>query len=146
MTGKEEIISHSADDTFNAGRKFAEKLRRGSIAGLFGDLGSGKTMFVKGICSYFNVKDCISSPTFIIVNEYKGIDKVTGTDLDIFHFDLYRVKNLKELMNAGFENYINGSSICLIEWAEIAKEFLKDDMINVNFSHGKNETERIIKY
>ncbi len=146
MTEIKEIISYSAEETFELGKIYAKTLGRNSVTGLFGDLGSGKTGFVKGICSYFNVRDTVSSPTFIIVNEYSGYYKNDKSEIDIFHFDLYRLKSLKELSEIGFENYLNGKSICLIEWADLAKQYLRGGMTEVHFSYGKNENERIIKY
>ena len=146
MTGPTEIFSNSSEETFNIGKKFAASLSGNSIVGLFGDLGSGKTQFVKGICEYFNVKDNISSPTFIIVNEYIGFDNVGRSEIRINHFDLYRLKNFKELQEIGFDNYIGNDSICLIEWAELAKNYLGKDLVKVNFIFGKNENERIIKF
>lgn len=145
MTEKKEIFSFSPEDTFNTGKKFAGTLSSNSVVGLFGDLGSGKTQFVKGVCDYFNVKDTVSSPTFIIVNEYDGYDKSSESEIKIYHFDLYRLKSLKELSEIGFENYLERNSICLVEWAELAGEYLRNNMIRVYFSYGVNENERIIK-
>lgn len=146
MTGPKEIISDSPQKTIELGKKFAASLSGNSIVGLFGDLGSGKTQFVKGICEYFNVKDNISSPTFVIVNEYEGFDNVSNSEVKINHFDLYRLKNIKELLEIGFDNYIESNSVCLIEWAELTEDYLRKDLIKVYFDYGKNETERIIKF
>lgn len=146
MTREKQIISNSPEETFTAGNRFAEKLSRNSITGLTGDLGSGKTIFVKGICDYFNVKDNVTSPTFIIVNEYTGKDPVNNSEINIYHFDLYRLKNIKELLDIGFENYTGKGSVCLIEWPEVAAEYLKNNLINILFEHGKSENERIIKF
>ncbi|MBK6538172.1 MAG: tRNA (adenosine(37)-N6)-threonylcarbamoyltransferase complex ATPase subunit type 1 TsaE [Ignavibacteria bacterium] len=146
MTEAKEIISYSAEDTYELGKIYAKSLGRNSVTGLFGDLGSGKTGFVKGICSYFNVRDTVSSPTFIIVNEYKGYSENDRSEINIYHFDLYRLKNLKELSEIGFENYLNNDSVCLIEWADLAKQYLRGGIAEVHFGYGKNENERIIKY
>ncbi len=72
MSFTKEIISNSAEETFLKGKTFASTLDRNSVIGLYGNLGSGKTQFVKGICDYYNVKEVVNSPTFTIVNEYKG--------------------------------------------------------------------------
>lgn len=142
-----EIISRNPEETFETGRKFATGLAQNSVVGLYGNLGSGKTVFVKGICDYFNVKNDVNSPTFIIVNEYKGFDNVRNSILNIYHFDLYRIKNLKELLNTGFENYLAAdNSLCLIEWPELADEYKSVSLVKVNLSLGDSPGERIIKY
>jgi tRNA threonylcarbamoyladenosine biosynthesis protein TsaE len=84
----------------------------------------------------------VNSPTFLIVNEYKGFsgDKV----ININHFDLYRLKNESEFSTIGFDNYINESSICLIEWPELAEEHLGIKLKSVSFGYGKNENERVL--
>lgn len=146
MTVLNEIISYSPEDTFAFGREYAVSLKRNSVTGLFGELGSGKTGFVKGVCDYFNVRDTVSSPTFIIVNEYIGYSENDKSGITIYHFDLYRLKSLKELSEIGFENYLNENTICLIEWADLAKQYLRGNMKEVHFSYGKKENERIIKY
>lgn len=135
-----KFISHSAEETVLKGFEFAALLEHGDIVGLFGDLGSGKTQFVKGICDYFEVKDNVSSPTFIIVNEY------SGKNIKINHFDLYRLKNISEFKEIGFDNYTAEKSICLIEWAELADSYLGGNIIKVNFEYGTNASDRIIIY
>lgn len=141
-----EIISYSPEDTFELGKNYAKSLGKNSVTGLFGDLGSGKTGFVKGVCDYFKVRDIVSSPTFIIVNEYCGYSEQDKSEISIFHFDLYRIKSLKELSEIGFENYLNEDSICLIEWADLAKQYLNGKISEVHFSYGQKENERLIKF
>ena len=141
-----EIISHSPEETASIGNEFAKKLKANDIVGLFGNLGSGKTQFIKGICSYFKVKDVVNSPTFIIVNEYKGMNDADNSEININHFDLYRLKNVNELKEIGIESYVNDNSVCLIEWAEVADELFKGNMKRIYFEHGGNENERVIKY
>lgn len=139
------IISKSEKETIATGKKFAESIKPGDIIGLKGNLGTGKTQFVKGICSYFNVKDTVNSPTFLIVNQYEGIDPASGKGISINHFDLYRLKFKEELETIGFDDYINSNSICLIEWCELAEEFLGEEISEVCFEYGGKDTERIIK-
>ena len=146
MISDEIIISNSPEETFEKGKKFAEVLRRNSVTGFFGNLGTGKTQFIKGICDFFNVKEAVNSPTFIIVNEYTGFSDLENAGSKIFHFDFYRLKNLTELKNIGFENYISQDAICLIEWGELADEYLSGKLDKIYFEHGKKENERIIKF
>ncbi len=138
-----KFMSNSCEDTISCGFEFAKKLKPNDIVGLFGNLGSGKTQFVKGICKYFNVKDLVNSPSYIIVNEYKGFNQ-TGNHVSINHFDLYRLKNISEFKEIGIDSYVNDSSICLIEWAELADEYFKGNLNKVFFEYGENENERTI--
>lgn len=140
------MISCSPEETISIGYEFAKELKAGDIAGLYGNLGSGKTQFVKGICGFFNVKEKVSSPTFIIVNEYSGFIKNPENILRINHFDLYRLKNISELKEIGLQSYINDNSVCVIEWPEIADELLRGNITKVYLHHGENENERIIEY
>ncbi|MDQ3020677.1 MAG: tRNA (adenosine(37)-N6)-threonylcarbamoyltransferase complex ATPase subunit type 1 TsaE [Bacteroidota bacterium] len=146
MEAQKNLISYSPEETILFGEDFAKTLKRNDIIGLFGNLGSGKTQFVKGICKYFNVKDVINSPTFIIVNEYTGVDNNSGETFNLNHFDLYRLKNLNELIEIGIESYTNNSSVCLIEWAELADEYFKGNLKKVFFDYGKDDNERVIRF
>ena len=101
--------SFSSDDTLNFAKNLASKLQKKDVIVLTGELGSGKTKFVEGILSYFNLEDEISSPTFTIVNEYKT------TKFPIFHFDVYRLSDVSEFYEIGGEEYFE-NGICLIEW------------------------------
>ena len=115
-------ISNSAKETEKIGEKFAEKLKKGDIIGFSGELGSGKTTFIKGIVKKLcNIP--ATSPSFVLINEYNG-------KIPVFHFDLYRLENEKEIETIGWEEYI-GKGIILIEWAEKIKKFLPDNLILV---------------
>jgi tRNA threonylcarbamoyladenosine biosynthesis protein TsaE len=135
------MISKSAEETINAGKDFAKGLNAGDIVLLYGELGSGKTQFVKGIAEYFKVKDIITSPTFIIVNEYTGENGIT-----IYHTDLYRIKNERELEEIGFQDYINPDSIMIVEWPEKAMRFLDSNLKKIYFYHGSKESIREINF
>ncbi|MBE7021054.1 MAG: tRNA (adenosine(37)-N6)-threonylcarbamoyltransferase complex ATPase subunit type 1 TsaE [Ruminococcaceae bacterium] len=106
-----KITALTEEDTLKAGFEFAKSLKPGDIVALDGDLGAGKTVFTRGICKFFNVTDYVVSPTYTIVNEYKG-------DLDIYHFDIYRIEEEEELYNIGFYEYLDNDGIKIIEWAE----------------------------
>ena len=141
-----KLISCSPEETISYGYEFAKELKPGDIAGLFGNLGSGKTQFVKGICGFFNVKETVSSPTFIIVNEYSGFYKNSENIIRINHFDLYRLKNISELKEIGLESYVNDKSVCIIEWPEFADQLLRGNIMKIYLHYGENENERIIEY
>jgi len=142
---EEKIISDSVKSTINAGKKYAKSILPGEIIGLKGNLGSGKTQFVKGIGEYFKVKDVINSPTFLIVNQYSGINPETNKEITINHFDLYRLRYKEELETIGFSDYINENSVCIIEWCELAEEYLSYSFKEVLFDFGKKKNERLIK-
>ena len=128
MTNSETVISHSSGETFNIAKKFAKQLEPGAVVALYGDLGSGKTTFVQGICKAFEVRDNVSSPTFTLINEYSG-------RLPIYHFDFYRIENLHEIWQLGCEEYFQGDGICLIEWAEKVEKLLPEKRIEIRFKH-----------
>ena len=142
MTIAKEILSGSPEETFHCGYDFAETLLPGDKVIFTGPLGSGKTQFIKGICSYFGIRSDVNSPTFIIVNEYEGTKD--GTLLNIYHFDLYRINSPKELDEIGLEEYFGNESICLIEWGETASERFPKAK-TVLFSYGDIENKRNIK-
>lgn len=145
MIGINKIISRSPEETIIFGKDFAKTLEPGDIVGLFGALGSGKTQFVKGICEYFNVKDQVNSPTFVIVNEYSGVIENKNKIIKINHMDLYRIKSIEELSGIGIESYSGNDSICIIEWAELADEYFKGNLKKLYFEHGAVKNERFLK-
>lgn len=95
--------------------------KSGQIYCLKGDLGVGKTVFTKGFAEGLGITDYITSPTFTIVNEYKG-------RLPFYHFDVYRIGDPDEMYDIGYEEYFYGDGVCLIEWAELIEELLPDDV------------------
>lgn len=115
--------------------EFAEILKPGDVVALNGNLGSGKTFFVKAACSYFGV-DNVSSPSFAIVNTYTGKQIIN-------HFDFYRIKKVEELYDIGFSEYLSDDSISFIEWAEAFNELLPKSHYLVELSFDSN-TDRII--
>lgn len=144
--GEKIINSKSYRDTIKAGRSYAKSIKPGDVIGLKGELGTGKTQFVKGVCEYFKVSETVNSPTFLIVNEYKGLEPVSERRLSIHHFDLYRLKFKEELDGIGFNEYIGKDSICIIEWCELVNENYDIDLKMVEFEYGKGINERKIRY
>ncbi len=135
------ITTKSAEETINTGVEIAKHLGDKSIVALYGDLGSGKTQLVKGICKGLGVEDTVNSPTFIIVNEYSS-----PAFPKIYHFDLYRLKSQDEILQMGFDEYISNGNIVLIEWPEHVEDILPRDTIKIHLAHtSANENERWIK-
>jgi len=106
-----EIITHTVEETELAGEKLAKTLAPYAVVALYGDLGAGKTAFVRGMARGLGSKDRVTSPTFTIVNEYGG-------DLELFHFDMYRLKSSDELFDIGWEDYLARGGVCVVEWSE----------------------------
>ena len=95
-----------------------------------GEMGAGKTTFIKAVCLALGVEDEVNSPTFAIVNEYRS---ETTAEL-IYHFDCYRIKTLEEAMDFGFEDYMESSALCFIEWPENVEDLLPGDTVNVHIT------------
>lgn len=137
-----EIVSTSPEETFQLGKNLAFHLHPGDCVALYGDLGSGKTCFVQGICAGLQVKDAVTSPTFVLLNEYVGIDP-DGKGLSVYHFDLYRLGDVDELQTLGADEFFYGQGICLIEWANIGEDWIPTQAIRVRFEHAGESIRRI---
>ena len=131
-----EVISESLENTEYIGNAIAKKLSGTEVIALFGELGAGKTALTRGICQGLDVKDNICSPTFAIVNEYRGKYK-------IYHFDMYRVQSMDDLSSTGYFDYIN-TGVLIIEWSENIKEVLPDTAIKITIKYGRTANERVI--
>lgn len=132
------IISNSPDETLNAGYEFAKSLKPGDVVALNGDLGMGKTVFVKGICNYFRVKDYVVSPSYTLLNVYEG-------ELPIYHFDIYRIETEDDLFNIGYYEYEKNNGIVIVEWAEILPEvFDKAGIVHVDIERDGESGRKII--
>jgi len=142
---REEHWTSSEEETLALARSFAGRLKRGDVIALFGDLGTGKTRFVKGVCEFFGAKDHVSSPSFIILNRYGGVDE-KGEELLLHHVDLYRVKTLDEIYDLGYEEFFYGDGITLIEWAEQLGELLPPRRYEIRLDYGTADTERRISF
>ncbi len=134
----QKFFSESVEQTQDIAKQFAFQLIPGDIVALIGGLGSGKTNFVKGICTGMNVIEIPLSPTFSLINEYHG-------DLIVYHFDFYRIKSIQELYDVGYEDYFFNKGICLIEWANLISNVLPDNYYEVTFSIGERENQREIQ-
>ena len=115
-------ISNSEQETYEIARDLASKVTNNIVVCLNGEMGAGKTVFVRGFASYFNITDT-SSPTFTIVNEYKGTR-------DVYHFDVYRLADEDEFYDIGGEEYFE-KGICIIEWSKIIEDVLPKNRIEV---------------
>jgi len=138
----EELLSKSPEETQKYGKAIGSVLKDKDIVLFYGELGSGKTQLIKGICSALGVKQVVNSPTFIIVNEY-----VSGDNKNIYHFDLYRLKSAEEVIDIGLDDYLKDRGIILIEWPELIEDILPAGSKKVFISHvNGNENSRYIKF
>lgn len=130
------VRTKSDAETLKAGETFSKTLKPGDVVALDGDLGAGKTVLVKGIAKGLGIADVIVSPTFTILREYEGA-------LPLYHFDVYRIGDPDELFEIGFQEYLDGDGICVIEWAEKVPELLPARAIGVRIEKTGSNTREI---
>ena len=131
------LISRSPDQTRIVAADFARTLTAGSVVKLVGDLGSGKTEFVKGLAAGLNCEQVVTSPTFTLVHEYRG------GRLPLFHMDLYRLNHETELDDIGFEDYLRAGGVCVIEWADKFADRMPRNSAEIALTILENNTRRI---
>ena len=127
-------VSKSAEHTFLLGEKLAHRLKSGDVVALYGGLGAGKTVFVKGIAKGLGIEDDVTSPTFTFLRQYQG-------RLPLFHFDLYRIEDEMELYCIGLYDFAGGENVCVVEWAERAQSLFPN--IIVRFSGSGSDVRNI---
>ena len=134
-----KYISQSYEETLAIARSFAETLKAGDTVCLYGGLGAGKTAFVQGLAEGLDIGEPVTSPTFTIVNEYYG-------RLPLYHFDVYRIADPDEMYEIGYDEYVYGDGVSVIEWSELIDEILPEKRYNVTISkdYGKHENYREI--
>ena len=122
---KKVAEAFTPDDTFRLGFQMAEKAAPGDVIALLGDLGVGKTVFTKGFAAGLGIQEDISSPTFTILQLYEE------GRLPLYHFDVYRISDPEEMMEVGWDDYVYGNGVCLIEWANLIEEILPEHYTQV---------------
>lgn len=115
---KEYIETNSPEETFEAGRKLGMTAKSGEIYTLSGDLGVGKTVFTQGVAAGLGITEHVNSPTFTIVQVYES------GRLPFYHFDVYRIGEVDEMEEIGYEDYFYGNGLCIVEWAERIRELI----------------------
>lgn len=119
------IETNSEKETYDLGYRMGKKTQKGEVFTLMGDLGTGKTVFTKGFAAGLGVMEPVSSPTFTIVQVYDE------GRLPFYHFDVYRIGDIEEMDEIGYEDYVYGEGVCLIEWADLISEILPEHYIKV---------------
>lgn len=134
-----EYVSNSPAETEDLGAALAERLKPGTVVAFSGDLGAGKTAFVRGMARGLGISERVTSPTFTIVNEYEG------GRLPLFHFDMYRLGSSDELFDIGWEDYLVRGGVCAVEWSENVSDALEGDCIRVDIRRGAHDNQRLIR-
>ena len=130
-----KIITKSEKETQEAGAELVKTLAPGSVVAMYGDLGAGKTAFVRGMTRGLGINFPVSSPTFNVVNEYPG-------EVPMFHFDMYRLGSADELFDIGWDDYLERGGICAVEWSENVEEAFEPGTVKVTISKlGGSERE-----
>ena len=133
-----EIKIENTQNLMVAAQKFVDEMGENRVFAFYGKMGAGKTTFIKAICEALGVEDVVTSPTFAIVNEYAD-----AKGEPVYHFDFYRIKNLREAYDIGCEEYFYSGYPCFIEWPELVEELLPEDTVKVSIEVLENE-ERIV--
>lgn len=121
-----------------AARQFVDAIGDRRIFAFYGAMGAGKTTFVKAVCEHLGVKDAVNSPTFAIVNEYEA-----GNGEPIYHFDFYRIKRMDEVLDIGYEEYVDSGALCLMEWPELIEPLLPDETVRVTITVNTDGTRTV---
>jgi len=135
-----EIVKlFSEQDTRELARRVADFLKKGDVLALYGELGVGKTFFTKQLCSFLEVREIVSSPSYVLMNEYEG-------KYPVFHLDLYRLESAEEVLELGIHELFE-KGILIIEWPEIAEDFLPQKTIKIKFGfENSHRIAEIIRY
>ena len=134
-----EIKIQHIEEIREAARQFINHIGEHRVFAFYGEMGAGKTTFIKAICEELGVEDVITSPTFAIVNEYS-----IPNGQCIYHFDFYRIKKLEEVYDMGFEDYFYSGALCFIEWPELIEDVLPEDAVKVSIKEEEDGTRAIL--
>lgn len=133
------FITHSAEETRGLGKALACLLRPGDVVLLDGELGAGKTCFAQGVAHGLGIAQQVTSPTFTLMREYKGI-------MPLYHLDLYRLDGPADLRGIGVEEYLDSEGVLLVEWGDRAREFFGEERLEIAFFFGAGEDDRSVVF
>jgi tRNA threonylcarbamoyladenosine biosynthesis protein TsaE len=136
-----KIFCNTEHDLVPAAEKLLMAYPSSRVFALYGEMGAGKTTFIKVVCKYLMAVDIVQSPSFSIINEYK-----TRQGESVFHFDFYRIKKLEEAFDIGYEDYFYSGSYCFIEWPEMIESLLPDNCVRVLISETGEDRQREIEF
>ena len=129
---KKVVYIKNEQETRSFGKKLAAELAPGIVIALTGDLGTGKTALTKSIAEGLGITEVITSPTFNIVKEY-----YSGR-IPMYHFDVYRIGDIDEMYELGYEEYFYGNGVCIVEWADLIEDIIPEDAIRIDIEYGEN--------
>lgn len=132
-----KFVTESTEETSNIGEQLGRLLIKGNIICLTGDLGAGKTAFTKGIAKGLGVLDYVTSPTYTIINEYQG-------RLPLYHFDVYRLNDVEEMYELGYEEYFFGDGVVVVEWADVVRDIIPGERLWITILNTKGDDSREI--
>ncbi|MFQ5905276.1 MAG: tRNA (adenosine(37)-N6)-threonylcarbamoyltransferase complex ATPase subunit type 1 TsaE [bacterium] len=130
------LKTRSEEETREIGRCLGKWVGRGDVLALYGELGAGKTVLVKGLSQALGVEENVRSPSFTIIGEYEG-------RLPLYHIDLFRMSDVEEILKIGYEEYLYGDGVCAIEWAEKIENLLPDRRLDIRFYHVDTNERKI---
>ena len=134
-----KLVINNLSDLDSVAKKFIDNMGNRKVFAFYGEMGAGKTTFIKAICGALGVTETITSPTFAIVNEYMKAD---GDP--IFHFDFYRIKDIDEAYDFGYEDYFYSGHLCFIEWPQLVEPLLPENVVKVQIVIEDNEQRTIL--
>jgi tRNA threonylcarbamoyladenosine biosynthesis protein TsaE len=129
------IEINDLSEIHQAARQFLAGIGNQNVFAFYGDMGAGKTTFIKAVCEELGVQEPVTSPTFAIINEYR--DK---NGKSIYHFDFYRIKKLEEVFDFGYEDYFYSGNLCFIEWPELVESLLPENVVRLSLRQTENGT------
>jgi tRNA threonylcarbamoyladenosine biosynthesis protein TsaE len=133
-----KIVIKNLDEISTAAREFLMIMGENRVFAFYGSMGAGKTTFIKALCEELGVTETVGSPTFAIINEYRG-----GNGLPIYHFDFYRINKLEEVYDFGYEDYFYSGNLCLIEWPELVESLLPENTVRVSIQETEDGSRMI---
>jgi tRNA threonylcarbamoyladenosine biosynthesis protein TsaE len=139
MTHK--VVSNSPDDLQIVASQLLKAHPMARMFAFFGEMGAGKTTFIKALCAELGVIDTVNSPTFALVNQYQD-----DRGEPVFHFDFYRIKKIEEVLDIGYEDYFYSGSYCFIEWPELIEYLLPDETVRVNIAVDESSGKRVFRF
>lgn len=133
-----KIVIKNLDEISTAAREFLKIMGENRVFAFYGSMGAGKTTFIKALCEELGVTETVGSPTFAIINEYRG-----GNGLPIYHFDFYRINKLEEVYDFCYEDYFYSGNLCLIEWPELVESLLPENTVRVSIQETEDGSRMI---
>lgn len=133
------FVIHSLDDLDAVAGEFLEQFHDHRVFAFYGEIGAGKTTFIKSLCNKLGVDDIAKSPTFSIINSYPILDG------EVYHFDCFRIEHIRDFIAIGYEEYFNSGNYCFIEWAEKVEELLTGDVVRLAITVNEFNQSRIIQ-